>query len=157
MLGTDHVFWRECRDGYYHYSKPADFEDVCSLIDISVALAYTTFGLAALQMSVVFAFAGYILLYLDQEVSDCRKQIQSSLIADIKPSLCRPSRSRRTTSAGVPSALASLPSRNNIVYKTARSLLLQSLPPRLRQQVIPLQLAPSRRRGSRRPSLMQGR
>lgn len=56
------------RDGYYHYPKPSDFDNVCNLINVQVALAYTTFGLAVFQMCIVFAFAGYTLLYLDQEV-----------------------------------------------------------------------------------------
>ena len=57
------------RDGYYHYPKPSDFDNVCNLINVQVALAYTTFGLAAAQMVVVYIFALYTLLYLDQEVS----------------------------------------------------------------------------------------
>lgn len=57
-----------CRDGYWHYPKPSDFQDACDRINWSVALAYTTFGLTALQMVVIWAFALYILLYLDQDV-----------------------------------------------------------------------------------------
>lgn len=56
------------RDGYYHYPKPSDFDDVCNRINYSVALAYTTFGLCALTMSVVWLITIYILLFLDQEV-----------------------------------------------------------------------------------------
>lgn len=79
---------------YYHYPKPSDFGDVCKLdclktanlfesVDATVAAAYTTFGLCALQMVIVFArplppspsppnppqgFFIYILLCLDQGV-----------------------------------------------------------------------------------------
>lgn len=42
------------RDGYYHYPKPSDFQNVCRLINVSVALAYTTFGLCVIQMVVVY-------------------------------------------------------------------------------------------------------
>ncbi|GAA6030319.1 hypothetical protein JCM8097_009045 [Rhodosporidiobolus ruineniae] len=64
LRGRENCIW----DGYWHYPKPSDFGEVCDRINWSVALAYTTFGLSCLQMVVVWAFAGYILLYLDQEV-----------------------------------------------------------------------------------------
>lgn len=41
---------------------------MCNLINVSVALGYTTFGLCALQMSIFNSIMFYILLYLDQEV-----------------------------------------------------------------------------------------
>lgn len=56
------------RDGYWHYPKPSDFQDACDRINWSVALAYTTFGLTALQMALVWLIAIYILLCLDQDV-----------------------------------------------------------------------------------------
>ncbi|KAK4051675.1 hypothetical protein OIO90_004625 [Microbotryomycetes sp. JL221] len=64
LRGTENCLW----DGFFHYPKPDDFEDVCRLINVDVALAYTTFGLTCVQMVVVYAFALYTLLYLDQEV-----------------------------------------------------------------------------------------
>ncbi|KAM0751213.1 hypothetical protein T439DRAFT_347773 [Meredithblackwellia eburnea MCA 4105] len=63
LRGREYCLW----DGYYHYPKPSDFNDVCSLTNYTVALAYTTFGLCALQMSIFFLVVFYILLYLDQE------------------------------------------------------------------------------------------
>ena len=62
------------RDGYFHYPKPDNFDDVCRLINVDVALAWTTFGLTCPQMVVVYFFAMYTLLYLDQEVSSARHQ-----------------------------------------------------------------------------------
>ncbi|ORY83509.1 hypothetical protein BCR35DRAFT_351976 [Leucosporidium creatinivorum] len=64
LRGRENCLW----DGYYHYPKPSDFDNVCNLINVQVGLAYTTFGLSVFQMCIVFAFAGYTLLYLDQEV-----------------------------------------------------------------------------------------
>ncbi|GAA5917063.1 uncharacterized protein JCM6883_003072 [Sporobolomyces salmoneus] len=64
LRGKENCLW----DGYYHYPKPSDFDDVCNRINYSVALAYTTFGLCALTMSVVWLITIYILLFLDQEV-----------------------------------------------------------------------------------------
>lgn len=64
LRGRENCIW----DGYYHYPKPADFDKVCNLINVSVALAYTTFGLCVIQMVVVYTAAIYILLFLDQEV-----------------------------------------------------------------------------------------
>ncbi|GAA5850634.1 hypothetical protein JCM3766R1_004590 [Sporobolomyces carnicolor] len=64
LRGRENCLW----DGYYHYPKPSDFDDVCNRINYSVALAYTTFGLCALTMSVVWLITIYILLFLDQEV-----------------------------------------------------------------------------------------
>ncbi|GAA5942862.1 uncharacterized protein JCM15063_002816 [Sporobolomyces koalae] len=63
LRGRENCLW----DGYYHYPKPSDFDDVCNRINYSVALAYTTFGLCALTMSVVWLITIYILLFLDQE------------------------------------------------------------------------------------------
>jgi len=63
LRGKENCLW----DGYYHYPKPSDFDDVCNRINYSVALAYTTFGLCALTMSVVWLITIYILLFLDQE------------------------------------------------------------------------------------------
>ncbi|KAI5479995.1 hypothetical protein MNV49_002285 [Pseudohyphozyma bogoriensis] len=63
LRGTEYCLW----DGYWHYPKPSDFGHVCNLINVDVALAYTTFGLAALQMVVFYTWAIYVLLYLDQE------------------------------------------------------------------------------------------
>ncbi|SCV73744.1 BQ2448_6174 [Microbotryum intermedium] len=65
LRGRENCLW----DGYYHFPKPADFDSVCTLINVDVALAYTTFGLTCLQLVVISGIAGYILLYLDQEVS----------------------------------------------------------------------------------------
>ncbi|GAA6062860.1 hypothetical protein JCM10212_006113 [Sporobolomyces blumeae] len=64
LRGKENCLW----DGYYHYPKPSDFDNVCNRINYSVALAYTTFGLCALTMSVVWLITIYILLFLDQEV-----------------------------------------------------------------------------------------
>ncbi|KEI37333.1 uncharacterized protein L969DRAFT_96413 [Mixia osmundae IAM 14324] len=64
LRGTENCIW----DGYYHYPKPSDFNHVCKLINITVALGYTTFGLATLTFFTVLFFAVYILLHLDQEV-----------------------------------------------------------------------------------------
>ncbi|GAA6002599.1 MARVEL domain-containing protein [Rhodotorula paludigena] len=64
LRGQENCLW----DGYWHYPKPSDFQDACDRINWSVALAYTTFGLTALQMVIIWAFALYILLYLDQDV-----------------------------------------------------------------------------------------
>ncbi|GAA5952577.1 hypothetical protein JCM21900_003422 [Sporobolomyces salmonicolor] len=64
LRGKENCLW----DGYYHYPKPSDFDDVCNRINYSVALAYTTFGLCAAQMAIVWAIALYILLFLDQEI-----------------------------------------------------------------------------------------
>ncbi|KAL8287209.1 hypothetical protein RQP46_003661 [Phenoliferia psychrophenolica] len=64
LRGRSNCIW----DGYYHYPKPSDFDDVCNLINVSVALSYTTFGLCALQMALIWTIAVYILLFLDQEV-----------------------------------------------------------------------------------------
>ncbi|SCZ88323.1 BZ3500_MvSof-1268-A1-R1_Chr10-2g02919 [Microbotryum saponariae] len=64
LRGRENCLW----DGYYHFPKPADFDSVCTLINVDVALAYTTFGLTCVQLVVISGIAGYILLYLDQEV-----------------------------------------------------------------------------------------
>ncbi|BGP09693.1 hypothetical protein NBRC10512_000112 [Rhodotorula toruloides] len=64
LRGQENCLW----DGYWHYPKPSDFQDACNRINWAVALAYTTFGLTCLQMAVIWAIAGYILLFLDQEV-----------------------------------------------------------------------------------------
>ncbi|GAA5889292.1 hypothetical protein JCM8208_007831 [Rhodotorula glutinis] len=64
LRGRENCLW----DGYWHYAKPSDFNDVCDRINWSVALAYTTFGLTAAQMAVMWLLATYILLCLDQDV-----------------------------------------------------------------------------------------
>ncbi|GEM10118.1 hypothetical protein Rt10032_c10g4135 [Rhodotorula toruloides] len=64
LRGQENCLW----DGYWHYPKPSDFQNACNRINWSVALAYTTFGLTCLQMAVIWGIAGYILLFLDQEV-----------------------------------------------------------------------------------------
>lgn len=64
LRGVEFCIW----DGYYHYPKPKDFLNVCNLINKQVALAYTTFGLCAIQMVIIFSIVIYILLFLDQEV-----------------------------------------------------------------------------------------
>ncbi|BGP41722.1 hypothetical protein JCM10449v2_005713 [Rhodotorula kratochvilovae] len=64
LRGQENCLW----DGYWHYPKPSDFQDSCDRINWSVALAYTTFGLTAAQMAVIWLIAIYILLCLDQEV-----------------------------------------------------------------------------------------
>ncbi|GAA5918508.1 hypothetical protein JCM5296_001405 [Sporobolomyces johnsonii] len=64
LRGKENCLW----DGYYHYPKPSDFDNVCDRINYSVALAYTTFGLCAAQMAIVWTIAIYLLLFLDQEI-----------------------------------------------------------------------------------------
>ncbi|GAA6048354.1 hypothetical protein JCM3770_000964 [Rhodotorula araucariae] len=64
LRGQENCLW----DGYWHYPKPSDFQDSCDRINWSVAQAYTTFGLTAAQMAVMWLVAIYILLCLDQEV-----------------------------------------------------------------------------------------
>lgn len=54
-------------DGYYHYTKPADFEHVCDLINWAVPLAYATFGVQVFLWLFETAFGLYTFMLLDQE------------------------------------------------------------------------------------------
>ncbi|WFD42450.1 hypothetical protein MPSI1_001095 [Malassezia psittaci] len=54
-------------DGYYHYTKPSDWNHVCNLINYIVPLAYATFGVQAAFMAVEGLFAMYLFLFVDQD------------------------------------------------------------------------------------------
>lgn len=54
-------------DGYWHYTKPANFEHVCDLINYAVGFAYATFGVQVLLFVVEALYGGYVFLLLDQE------------------------------------------------------------------------------------------
>lgn len=54
-------------DGYYHYTKPSDFNHVCDLINWAVPLAYATFGIQVLLWFFETAFGLYTFLLLDQD------------------------------------------------------------------------------------------
>lgn len=54
-------------DGYFHQTKPADFNHVCDLINYVVPVAYAAFGVQTLLFVFELMFGLYTFLYLDQE------------------------------------------------------------------------------------------
>ncbi|KDN52344.1 hypothetical protein K437DRAFT_266706 [Tilletiaria anomala UBC 951] len=60
--------YQNCQfDGYFHYPKPMDFQHVCYLRQLIVALAFATFGVQVFLWASEMLIALYIFLFLDQE------------------------------------------------------------------------------------------